>query len=52
MSMRPIRSVNCTNWPWHNADYAQAMAWYRKSAAAGDSSAICNVAYLYLNGLG
>ena len=33
-------------------NYAQALTWYRRAAAAGNSKAMLNIAYMYVHGLG
>jgi len=37
---------------YNSGDYAEAMAWWRKAAAQGDSDAQASVGVLYRNGLG
>ena len=33
-------------------DYDEALAWYRKAAAQGNNSGLCDVGYCYRNGHG
>ncbi|NLE66332.1 MAG: sel1 repeat family protein, partial [Lentisphaerae bacterium] len=33
-------------------DYAEALKWYRKSAAQGNNSGLCDVGFCYRNGTG
>ena len=33
-------------------DFTEALAWYRKAAAKGHSSGLCDVGYCYRNGYG